>query len=400
MTCLMGFVALAADVGVLLHERRLVQIAADSGAIAGASELGFSDVVAAATAEVTANGFTGAANGASVSVSIGPLTGPHTGDRNYVEVIVSQSQPAIFLALFGRSATTVTARAVASNTGPSSGCIFTLGSNPLSTGKKPASIPGVSVTHGASLTLPSCGILDNATGASAFLVSGGATVSATAIGVVGTASVLNGDIVNPPPVSGMTAVSDPLSYLTPPPSTDYPAGCLTDPAITKSTTIGPLTSSGFVCYNGLSTPKGSPTITLRPGLYIFNGPNPLDISSGTTMNGTGGVTFYFVNGSFFSISNGATLNLSAPNGGAYNGILFYQDPSDSSPDQFVGGSSAALNGIIYLPAANLSFENGNSSTFSVDLVVNSLTMTGAATLQPFVALPGQTSPLSSVRLVE
>src|ERR1700733_14933047 len=86
MTCLMGFVALAADVGVLLHERRLVQIAADSGAIAGASELGFSDVVAAATADATANGFTGAANGASVSVSIGPLTGPHTGDRNYVEV--------------------------------------------------------------------------------------------------------------------------------------------------------------------------------------------------------------------------------------------------------------------------------------------------------------------------
>ena len=36
MTCLFGFAALATDVGLMLRENRLLQIAADSAAIAGA----------------------------------------------------------------------------------------------------------------------------------------------------------------------------------------------------------------------------------------------------------------------------------------------------------------------------------------------------------------------------
>ncbi|HEY4781918.1 MAG TPA: pilus assembly protein TadG-related protein, partial [Chthoniobacterales bacterium] len=39
MTCLFGFAALATDVGLMLREKRLLQIAADSAAIAGALEL-------------------------------------------------------------------------------------------------------------------------------------------------------------------------------------------------------------------------------------------------------------------------------------------------------------------------------------------------------------------------
>jgi Flp pilus assembly protein TadG len=409
MTCLFGFVALAADVGIVLREKRLLQIAADSAAVAGAAELNYNDVTTAALAAATQNGFaattsgTTTASGVTITVHNPPVYGVHgtlNGDSNanYVEVIASQNQPTAFMKFFGISSMTPTARAVATNA-PSTGCIFTLNQNPTTpSGKTTTSIPGISVTHGASLTLPTCGILDDATDTPALLVSGGATISATSIGVAGTASVLNGDIVTPAPVSGITAVSDPLSYLTPPPASDYSSGCLADPAITKSTTIGPASPTGFVCYNGLTTPRGSPIITLRPGLYIFNGPNPLDISSGTTVNGTG-VTFYFVNGASFTFTNGATLNLSAPTSAPYSGILFYQDPSDSAPDSFVGGSAGNINGIFYLPAANLSFENGNSSTFSTDLVVGSLTMTGAATLKPFVSLTG-VSPISSPRLVE
>ena len=47
MTCLLGFVAFAADVGTLLHAKRNLQIAADSAAIAGAAELNYGDMTAA-----------------------------------------------------------------------------------------------------------------------------------------------------------------------------------------------------------------------------------------------------------------------------------------------------------------------------------------------------------------
>jgi hypothetical protein len=124
----------------------------------------------------------------------------------------------------------------------------------------------------------------------------------------------------------------------------------------------------------------------------------MNISSGTTFSGTG-VTFYFINGASFTISGGATANLSAPTSGDYSGILFYQDPTDAAADEFSGGSAGNINGIFYLPAANLTMANGSAATFSTDLVVGSLSMSGAATLRPYAPLTGA-SPLSSPNLAE
>src|SRR5215467_12286597 len=103
MSCLFGFAALAADVGVLLKEERLVQAAADSAAVAGALEVNYhpAGISSAAQAAATQNGFTDGSNGATVTVNSPPLNGPHVGGANYVEVIVSQVQPTLFLGLFG-----------------------------------------------------------------------------------------------------------------------------------------------------------------------------------------------------------------------------------------------------------------------------------------------------------
>ena len=108
MTCLFGFVALAADVGVMLREKRLVQTAADSAAIAGALELNYypSGVTAAALAAAGQNGFSASSsgvtttNGVTVTVNNPPQNGPHQV-AGYVEVIVSQIQPTLFMSVFG-----------------------------------------------------------------------------------------------------------------------------------------------------------------------------------------------------------------------------------------------------------------------------------------------------------
>jgi Flp pilus assembly protein TadG len=396
MTVLLGFVAFAVDVGLLLRAKRVVQTAADSAAIAGAAELSFGDAVAAAKADAAQNGVTDGSGGTTVAVT--NISGPG-GKTNYVQVIATQPQPTFFMKMFNFNSVPVSARAVAAAI-PSPACIYTLSSTTPDTNDSPAG--GVSVTGSADLELPTCGILDNALGADAVHVTGGATLNAKAIGIVGTDTVHNGGVLNPnPPTTGMTAVSDPLSSLvSPPPASDYSSGCLADPQYgTGSHTIGPASPSGFVCYTGFSVSKGTPAITLNPGLYIFNGAAGLNIASGGTFTSTGGVTFYFVNGASFTFSNGVSVSLSAPTTGTYSGILFYQDASDTAPDSFVGGSSENVNGIFYLPAANLTLANGIAATFNVDLVVGSLSMSGNATLSPYAPLTSS-SPLSSPQLVE
>jgi Flp pilus assembly protein TadG len=398
MTVLLGFVAFAVDVGLLLRAKRVVQTAADSAAIAGAAELPFGNWVAAAKADAAQNGVTDGSGGATVAVT--NISGP-SGKTNYVQVIATQPQPTFFMKMFNFNSMPVSARAVAAAV-PSPACVYTLLSPAPGSSGPTLGTGGVDVAGSADLELPTCGILDNAQGAFALHVTGGATLKAKAIGIVGTDTVHNGGVLQPnPPTTGMTAVSDPLSSLVPTvPSADYSSGCLADPKYGTGTfTIGPASPSGFVCYTGFSVSKGSPAIALNPGLYIFNGPAGLNIGSGGTFTGTG-VTLYFVNGASFAFSNGVGVSLTAPTSpSTYSGLLFYQDPSDTAADTFQGHAIGGVSGIFYLPAANLTLANGTATTFTVDLVVGSLTMSGNATLAPYAPLSGA-SVLSVPQLVE
>jgi Putative Flp pilus-assembly TadE/G-like len=382
MTCLMGFVALAADVGVLLHERRLVQIAADSGAIAGASELGFSDVVAAATADATANGFTGAANGASVSVSIGPLTGPHTGDRNYVEVIVSQSQPAIFLALFGRSAMTVIGRAVATK-GAGSNCMYMLG--PSGT--------DILMSGTGNLTVSACGILvDSNNNPRAIVNSGTGNITAKSIGVVaaspGYTDSGTGRVTTPVP--DIAPFSDPLISI---PQPAVPPSCT---PFSKGGTGSVSLSPG--CYSSLSI-TGTGTVTLGAGLYILNGPVNL---TGTGPITGSNVTLYATSAAgAVTITGTQPMNLSAPTSGTYNGILFFQQRGDANAFTVTGTGNLNLTGIFYIPSASVLLTGTGNATYNAAFVAKQLqsTGTGSVSLTNY-ALTNNTTPLSSVRLVE
>jgi hypothetical protein len=390
-----------------------MQNAADSAAFAGAAEISYGDVTVAAKADSAQNGVTDGVNNAVVTVNNPPLSGPNTGDSGYVEVIASQPQSTFFMSLFHSGSTIVSARAVAGAAATPS-CIVTLQPNPTVPGKKgPVAVPGMSLSGSANLTLSTCGIVDGATGSDALSVSGGGTggnpnvwISAPSLGVGGTVDYGNGVTTNLPavPITGIaTPIADPLaSLVTAPPASDYASGCISS-NITKSTTIGPSSPSGYVCYTSLTSTKGSATITLNPGLYIFNGggttnSQALDIESGTVFSGTG-VTFYFVNGAGFDFDRGATANISAPTIGPYSGILFYQDATDSTMDYFQGGSVGNLDGIFYLPSANFTLANGAAATFTADFVVGSYAMSGATSLTPYKPLTN-TSVLSSPRLAE
>ena len=118
LAVLMGFAGLGIDMGMLRYQKRLQQTAADAGALAGANNLAFpasGGVTAGAKNASAGNGFTDGTNNVTVTVNNPPASGPHTGNANYVEVLVTAVQPTYFMKVLGINSQTVTARAVATN---------------------------------------------------------------------------------------------------------------------------------------------------------------------------------------------------------------------------------------------------------------------------------------------
>src|SRR5215472_3132716 len=100
LVVLVGMAALAVDVGDLWTTRRLMQSAADAGAMAGADELALggssSSITTVAKDATSHNGFTdgasrpGGSGNITVSVHNPPISGAYAGNANVVEVDVSQ----------------------------------------------------------------------------------------------------------------------------------------------------------------------------------------------------------------------------------------------------------------------------------------------------------------------
>ncbi len=95
MSVMLGFVGFATDVGVMLHNKRLVQTAADSAAIAGAQNLhyGLAAIKAAAINDATLNGFKNGSNGVTVTVTNPPsassVQNAAFATNDFVQVTVS-----------------------------------------------------------------------------------------------------------------------------------------------------------------------------------------------------------------------------------------------------------------------------------------------------------------------
>ena len=406
MAVLIGFVAFAVDIGMLLRAKRVVQTAADSAAIAAAAELPYGDCYAAAQVDAGQNVATTGTYAATITASPSassctPTSGAFVNQPNYVQVTVSQPQPTFFIkafeALVGNPqlGTMIVSASSTAMLAPDTTCIYTVSSTP------PSGL-GVSLTGGATLNMPTCGILDDAVGGNSISVTGGSLIDALSVGVVGDSVVATGGQIQPTAaVTGIAPVGDPLSYLTPP---AIPPGCSTQPptpTISTNTTLDPSTSStpGTLCFNGLPISNGA-TVTLRPGVYIVygNGPTGLSVNAGATITGSG-VTFYLTHQAQFILSGNATPNLSAPLSGLYSGILFYQDPSDQTSVEISGGGGGSFNGIFYAPTALVFINNGGDLTFNSDFVVGSFWMNDTVNLQTYAPVGG-TSPLQVPRLAE
>jgi hypothetical protein len=416
MIVLIGFLALATDVGFFRYVKRNMQKAADAGAIGGATELIYNvgNIDFGAKRDTLLNGFTHNQEGVIVTVNNPPLSGPHKDLPNkdqYVEVIIEQDRPTFFARIFNINSKKVIARAVAhggldENT-QADGCIFTL---------DPDGDPSFHVGGNNTSVEVDCGIVVNSDSDNcALLISGNSTVQADGISVVGKSCIEGSNTdVDPAPVEG-PAASDPLSYLVAP--TGYPTSCPPDHDnvnVQANTTLQP----GVYC-GGIRISSSGLTVNFAPGLYILHNGGFHVHPGGSTLTGSD-VTFYNTGDTDYGaivINANAETYLSATDHLATSGqgdvpfqsipgVLFWQDENNDKEATFNGNSDTVMEGAFYLPGADVKFNGGNSTETGYALVVaQNVKFSGSATFHitnesSGSGGSGSSGPVARVVLVE
>ena len=389
---LIGFMALALDVGVLFHTRRGLQTAADAAALAGALDYLYnhsaSSAQAAACTAATKNGFTGACSSGTcndattntICVNTPPVSGPNKGTLTgmFVEAIVKRPTSAIFI---GKSVK-VAARAVAGTPTNGLACIWVMA----------PSGPGLDVQGNYTINSPNCGIYVNSNTSDAMGVTGNAgTVSAPFIDVVGN-STLQHQTTPTPATMNSGARKSPWGNLNGPDSSSCGSSntfstnnitstllssiptnptngvvCFTGskPVISGTFNYTPTTESGVVFYfqNGVEINTGA-SVTLGSGSY--------NSSSGTFSPPTMGVTLDVGSGTLKQDSN-SLMSIYSPDQGSYDGIAIFQPPSNTSTLQVqFGSNNEVLDGYIYAPGGEVYLQDNGGGVTATGIVANKL----------------------------
>ncbi len=391
---LMGFVAMTVDVGMIFHERRSLQNAADAAALAGVQELPESPSVAIAKALEYAekHGFS-AESGATITVNT-----PYQGDPDSIEVVIEEEMPFVFARVLGLDSTGVGARAVASN--------------------DTASAMGV-----ALLVLePLGGVSFNKVGSGDLIVNGGGAIMVNDAWTWATQRSGVGDVITsggffhyyqggwfsdgagefaPEPDEVTVQLPDPLAGLLPPDpyagTSPDSGGTAADPDTNKLTS-GDYTLRPGTYWGGIEI-TSSANVTFEPGTYVLAG-------GGFKLTGSGTITG---DGVFFyntfdpenqqpsgdgqcrevNLRGSAEFTFTAPTSGTYADILFWQDEACDDPMKHEGNSDV-ISGVIYLPGARLDL-SGSGNIGTVQIVTDTIDISGNADLiidfQNFLDIP-------------
>jgi hypothetical protein len=340
--------------------------AADAGAYAGAVVLyqggTTTQARAAATNDVTRNGFTNGGDGGltSVTVNLPPLSGPHVGDSTYVEVIIS-TQVKTALVPAQSQLNLVSVRGVA-------------GAEPLNNGyaimalDRGNTLDAMRVESGGRVDIDGAGILVNSTHTEAADNQGTGNVTVAAPYGTDVAGGTTGEWPNA--TTGAPQRPDPFA--------SYPK-----PSISGMTVYSSLPGGNpMVLYPGIYTvpisAAGGTTIILTSGIYIvkdgINGSGNADLQSGA-----GGVFIFNTVMDYpastgtcraIRLSGNAQSTLAPMTTGTYAGLLFYQDTACTQAFYISGNGSLAASGTIYLPTATFVMDGTNATLTGSQLVAN------------------------------
>lgn len=414
---MLGFLALALDVGYMFHQKRMAQSAADAAAVAAAEEYTntYGNAIDSANVKNAAN-VAAAKNGMDTTdypVTLTPLTagnysnsGGATAPANWVQAVVSQPIHTFFLGAFIHSmrSLTVSASAIAGGGVTAPSCICLLGkagddldmSNnfQLAAGTNCAitadsnSDNAITIVGSASVCAKSVGAVSTTWDNSSNINNNG-SICKTAKAVQGAAACAS-HLVEPPLPNGITCYDDPVQgWILPGNTADYtlPMQGVTE---TNGHTENEVATRNTICYNSLDLSQAH-SVTFQPG-YTYYIKGNFSTGGGETITGSN-VTFN-VKGNV-SVSNGVKVNLSAPTTNNIPGTLFYVD--GTSVD-FEGGSGSTLDGTIDATNATVTMANG-TGTATMDIIAQRLVLAGGAKLNtyynPDLGTTGAASPALS-----
>jgi Flp pilus assembly protein TadG len=404
--CLVGiisFLGIAIDLGNLRYQQRRLQSAADAAALAAGLEFSACGTVnncaamqQAAQTSVVENAYTGATfvkNCAAMPTSgtvlmlnnpvcLHGASDPNATNRNYVEVVMKRYQPTYFAKIFGFSTIPISARAEA--TRAPAPCIYALDK----TGINAISVDVLAVVNAK------CAIIDESNSPWAFGCNVLAGVAATSIHITGGLQGLlcTGGVSPAPETSApIPTPADPLAYL---PKPAIPNTCTGNPTLGLLTlqilgnatlypgrycggiVIGPLAHVTFMPGVYVLTPTGlnllGLSIPLLGGLTItagavVNGTGVTFYNAGPSNSLTGGISFVANTNALGIINSISNVVLKAPTTGTYAGILFMQDPLNTSPATIVASilGGVQLEGAFYFPTASVNYLVAGNSRFNI-----------------------------------
>ena len=359
MTVLVGGAGLGVDTVNWYLWKRQMQQAVDTSATAGALSLaqghGFDSSARSELARTANNVFV------IERIANPPQTGAFQGQRDAVEVIATTSFILPFSSMFLDQAPVIRTRAVAGAVAVGEPCIRALAKSGT----------GVEVFGGAKVDL-GCPVSSNSPGGVSVDVGGSSQLNTDLIMSVGGINYGSGNI--PDDATVVTyglPVDDPLKDR----SLSINAPCTENNFRVGSSETKTLEACEY--KNGL---RIQGTAELKEGIYVING-GSLQVNAGATIKlapGARGVTFVLTGPgpnqvATISINGGANIDLSAttyeqnPN---YAGILFYQDKMGTNRQHTInGGSNINLEGAIYMPTGDLSYNGGADQSAQCLLIV-------------------------------
>jgi Flp pilus assembly protein TadG len=373
MVVLIGFSALAIDVGRLYVTRAQLQAAADAAALAAVRELPDQDAAREAALTLVAGNLGADVNAGQNlvdAVTFGRwdadarafVSGGTPVDSTRISLARSQATgnpiQTFFAGVLGHSQVDVGVRSVARRLAANT-CFWAL---------NPTLEDAVRIESGAQVTLDNCAFSVNSSHDRAIKAETGGCVEADGIDVVGGAF---GSCYSPAPRTGASPLEDPLLALEAP---SY--GSCTYSSTRNLAEGGTHTVSPGVYCGGIKVGENA-TVTFQPGLYVLGGIG-LKVEEGARVIAHD-VTIYltFLNGSWARVlvEDDSTLEISAASTGPLAGIAFFQDRATPASVQFVieDVSSGTIEGTIYAPSIHFWLETRSGLDLTGAVVADRMT---------------------------
>lgn len=360
-----AFAGLALDYGKVALDRRAVQNGVDASALAGAQE-----VLAGGTARAVYGSSqtwldkNGLDTGDYLSdIYYPPVSGAYAGNTDCVQVDTDHTVDGFMMPIGEKS---VKANAVACQDHDwRKYSILTL--NPTACGS-------FRMAGNVHMWFEGAGTYNNSECATATILEGNNTLISAENRVVGGAQILGTSDVSPDFEAG-PHIQDPLKSLARP-------GGVTAPVQTCPNLSG--AGGGNVTLNPgrynctINTTGGTWRVTFKPGAYeitggivgdgsgdryTFQGGTVILGGQGLRMTGSArltanGTMFYINTGGCVSLNGDSTLTANAPTSGTYQGILIFQARDNTCGVSLNGNAAAGNQGLIYAPAAKITY-SGN-----------------------------------------